>query len=142
MHFRFERTGWKPPTRKPATFIQIIQPKSFQSNILFTHDRISQKQTKITKFLLCHLPFFPLRSLCLLLLTPRNVQAQDFAGLALRRDLEGAAADLAIGREALRRDAGIDGQFKGRHSMTRRSAIAHFTAEHLTKLFLMLLSDV
>ena len=45
--------------------------------------------------------------------TSRNVEAQDFAGIAFGGDFEGAAADFAICREALRGDAGIDGQLKG-----------------------------
>ncbi|HEX4646864.1 MAG TPA: hypothetical protein VH598_14770 [Verrucomicrobiae bacterium] len=42
-----------------------------------------------------------------------HVQAQDFSRFALDDDFEGAAADFAIGGEALGGDAGVNGQVKG-----------------------------
>src|SRR5215831_15818212 len=41
------------------------------------------------------------------------VQAQNFPRLALGGDFERTAADLAIHRKALRRDAGVHGNLKG-----------------------------
>ena len=41
-------------------------------------------------------------------LTSNHIQRQNFAGLALGHDFEWPAADLAISREPLRRDARID----------------------------------
>jgi hypothetical protein len=42
----------------------------------------------------------------------RNVQAQNFAGLALCHHLKRPAADFAIGRKSLNPDAGIHHNFE------------------------------
>ena len=42
-----------------------------------------------------------------------DVEAEDLPGLAVGDDLEGATADLAVGRETLGGQAGIDHQFEG-----------------------------
>ena len=42
-----------------------------------------------------------------------SADGENFAGLGFDGDGEGAAADLAIGDETLRRDAGVDGEVKG-----------------------------
>lgn len=43
----------------------------------------------------------------------QNLQRKHFARFALGRHFERAATNLAIGGETLRRDAGVDHQFKG-----------------------------
>jgi hypothetical protein len=42
-----------------------------------------------------------------------HVQTQNFSRFALDDDFKGAAANFAIRCEALRGDAGVNGQFKG-----------------------------
>jgi len=42
-----------------------------------------------------------------------HLQAQNFAGFTFGEDLEGAAANLAIRREALLGDGGVNGQLEG-----------------------------
>jgi hypothetical protein len=49
--------------------------------------------------------FFMVRDRCS---AGKNFQAEDFAGFAFGEDLEGTAADFAVGGEALRGDAGVN----------------------------------
>ena len=42
-----------------------------------------------------------------------HVQAQNLAGFALDDDIEGSAANLAVGSKALAADAGVDGELEG-----------------------------
>ena len=43
---------------------------------------------------------------------PEDVEGEDFAGLALGDDLEGAAADLAVGGETLMGLGGVEDQLE------------------------------
>jgi len=60
-----------------------------------------------------------------------HFQAQNFARLALGDDLEGAAADFAVGSETLRTGAGVDDKLHALAAERTPHCFGHF---HETKL--------
>ena len=63
-----------------------------------------------------------------------NIHAQDFARLALYRNFERAAADLAISREPLARHARVNGHLGRLPAKRTHNGFANFHAQNLTAL--------